>query len=227
MANINIIWQNVLLLGDKDYLGGFSPDQINIAIPEAERELWTELSDMMQLSQGVNNIDNRYYESTTINAAIMDTFKVINTYQIAGTGKLTRPADLRYISSVRHTVYFPDGSSQEVRVYPVTDGQLSARLASTVVPPTKKYPIIAEYDTYYQFYPKDLGRVTLTYLRLPIPAIFGYTVVQGDYVYDPLTSRDSEFPDECIPALAQKIAMKLGIQLKDQALVNNVQKPVI
>jgi hypothetical protein len=227
LANVGTIWANVLLLADKDYEGGFSPDQINIAIPEAERELWSELSDMMQLSQGINNIDNRFYESTTINASIMDTFKVINTYQIAGNGKLTKPADLRYISSVRHTVYFPGSDPKEVRVYPITDGQLSARLNSSVVPPTKEYPVIAEYDTYYQFYPKNLGSVTLTYLRLPIPAVFGYTLVNGDYVYDPLTSTDSEFPDECINALSVKVANKLGIQLKDQALVNNIKAPTI
>jgi hypothetical protein len=227
LANVNTIWQNVQLLADKDYTGGFSPDQINLAIQEAERELWSDLSDMMQLSQGINNMDNRYYESSTINSSIMDAFKVINDYQIAGNGKLTKPLDLRYISSVRHTVYFPGGTSKDVRVYPVTDGQLSARLNSVVVPPTRQYPIIAEYDTYYQFFPKDLGSVTLTYLRLPIPAVWGYTLVQGDPVYDPATSTDSEFPEECINALSVKVANKLGIQLKDQALVNNIKAPTI
>lgn len=226
MANVNTIWENVLLMADKDYLGAFSPDQINIAIPEAERMLWSELTDEMQLSQGLKNLDNRNYESSTINSSIIDAFKVINNYTILPDGKLTKPTDLRYISSVRHKLYYSN-TSKQVRVYPVTDGQLSARLNSKVVPPTKEYPIISEYDTYYQFYPESLGTVILTYLRLPIPAIWGFTLILDNPVYDPLTSRDSEFPDECIPALAMKVASFLGIQLKDQLLMQYVEKPSI
>ena len=227
MANVNTIWENVLLIADKDYLGGFSPDQINLAIPEAERQLWTELTDMMQLSKGINNIDNRYYESSTINSSILDNFKVIDTYLVNQDGKLTKPMDLVYISSVRHTIYYPDSSTKDVRVYPVSDGQLSARLNSVIVPPTLEYPIIAEYNDYYQFYPKNLGNISLTYLRLPIPAYWGYTLVNDEPVYDPATSVNSEFPDECIPALALKVASLLGIQLKDQSLVQYAQQPSI
>lgn len=227
MANVNEIWENVLLIADKDYLGGFSPDQINTAIPQAERELWSELTDKMQLSRGLENLDNRFYESSTINSSILDTFKVTQQYLVPQDGKLPKPLDLKYISSVSHRVYYPSGNYQDVRVYPITDGQKSARLASNIVPPTLEHPIIMEYNTYYEFAPVNIGNVNLTYLRMPIPAFWGYTLVLGEPVYDPNTSINSEFPDECIPVLSLKVASLLGIQLKDASVVNYTEKPAI
>ena len=81
-----------------------------------------------------------------------------------------------------------------------------------------------EYDGYYQIFPKDLGNVVFTYLRLPIPAVWGFTLVNGEPVYDATTSTDSEFPDECIQDIALKMASILGISVKDQMVLSYAEQ---
>jgi hypothetical protein len=225
LANVNDIIKYFDLLCQKDYTGGFSPDEKNTALKQSEIMLWKSMIGLAKQSQGSNYPNNMFYEATEGNSVIIDNFKVgpIDVF-IPLDGKVLRPADLQYLSSVRHKNYMPDGSVKEETVYPLTDGQAVARLGSSIVAPTKKYPILIEYNGYYQFYPKDLGNAVFTYLRLPIPAEWNFTLVNGEPVYDPLTSVDSEFPDECIQDIALKMASMLGISVKDQAVLGYAEQ---
>ncbi len=45
--------------------------------------------------------------------------------------------------------------------------------------PDYYFPIYVEYETYIQFYPVDLGYVTLSYLREPVKAVWGYVLAGG------------------------------------------------
>jgi hypothetical protein len=225
MANVNDIIKYFDLLCQKDYTGGFSPDEKNTALKQSEIMLWRSMVGLAKQSQGSQYPNNMFYEATEGNSVIIDNFKVgpLDLF-LPLNGQLLRPSNLQYLSSVRHRAYQTDGTTKQVPVYPLTDGQASARLNSSIVPPTKSYPIMIEYDGYYQIFPKDLGNVVLTYLRLPIPAVWGFTLVNGEPVYDAATSTDSEFPDECIQDIALKMASILGISVKDQMVMNYAEQ---
>ena len=97
---------------------------------------------------------------------------------------------------------------------------LGNRLVSTVIPPTKEYPICTFYDTYLQFYPIDIGSCIFDYLRMPITAVWAYTtdVTTGLPVYDAANSVNVEFPYKMTNEFMIKIANYFGVSVREDDL---------
>lgn len=216
MANVNEAYQLVNLRLDKDYSGSVTPEQFNLAFPQANYLLYNQLTGILKQSLGNQTQNNMFYSSTTKEIAYVDKFIVgpIDLF-VPLDGKIQKPANVSFVSSARHIYYNSQNIAREVKIEFVDDAQLADRLNSEIVPPTNEYPIMVEYSDYFQFFPQSLQNVKLTYLRLPVKPVWAYTVINGEAVYDPTNSVNSEFPDECMQDLVDKTVVWIATNIKD------------
>lgn len=97
----------------------------------------------------------------------------------------------------------------------VPDGVYADRVSSPVKYPTEKYPIAKWFGDKIQFSPTTMQFVNFTYLRKPVTPFLAVTVdSNSDYVYDANNSVQIEFPQVCLPDIANLIALIMAGQLQ-------------
>jgi hypothetical protein len=101
----------------------------------------------------------------------------------------------------------------------VKDNDWGKRTSSVLVPPTMKRPIAKFSGSTITVRPKSIGKVNLSYLRVPATPKWGYTVVNGRPEYDSVTSTDLDAPEEAFNQIAMIYLGFLGIHLREQELV--------
>lgn len=107
----------------------------------------------------------------------------------------------------------------------LTDAQRGNRLSNSITMPTKQDPCMAMFNTYFEFYPKDLREVEMTYLRMPAIPIYGYTIDEetDEYVYDPNTSQDFEFPEDKLMDIVRITLSYIQINLQNFQITSYIE----
>ena len=133
------------------------------------------------------------------------------------------PSDHAYPSSVRYRSFTNtscDTQDENVRTIEILyDDQLGDRLGNSIKNPTLEDPICSFYDTFIQFYPKNLKWVDYTYIRHAATPVFAYTIENDTVTYDPANSTELDWPEQTHVDIARLILSKIGINLKDVNLV--------
>lgn len=145
-------------------------------------------------------------------------------------GRATIPTDYFHLSSARHN-RITTNECEDVAIIPtdielLSDAQIGDRLGNSITMPTMEDPCMTVYNTYFQFYPKEIRKVELTYLRYPRTPVYGYTIDEDtdEYVYDPTTSQDFEFPADCLIDIVRIVTSYVGINLKEPEVIQYVEQ---
>ena len=261
MINVDRIKRFVELISNKNQNGQFTVDRFNLALQQAEQELFNEYYGLPNRSLNGRTQNDMFWESNektknTLRPFIKKTSLIINS-----NGEATVPLDFVHASSMRTKYikesidtnennlcntsviscdndsdcykYFNEISTihiarndfdKEVEVEQVRDMELGQRLSSSIISPSRSYPIYISYDSYFQFYPSGVGIATLTYLRKPRKSIWNFTSVNNRPIYDSSTSIDSEFGEECLNEIVMRICNYLGINLSNTLLMQYSDK---
>jgi hypothetical protein len=132
-----------------------------------------------------------------------------------------------HVSSIRSPYTTQKNGALKSVDTPVTilkDHEIGERIFSEIDSPTLKYPVCGFYDSFVQFYPKNIGRVTFTYLRIPTPPKWAFTTVNNRPVYDAANSVDIESPDITHNEIAMRTLSYLGISIREQQLVQYAEQ---
>ncbi len=217
--NINTLFQLVLTAINKNQ-GVWAIPRFNSAVESASLEYFLDCIGQSQQSKNGQQVNDMVFQS---NERISNNLRLLIPppliLQVNAQGQATRPTDFVYTSSIR----FFQGQRQ-VEVKFVRDNNLAERLDSELLQPDKNYPIYCIYDGFFQFYPKDLIRVSLTYLRKPVTPVWNFTLVNNRPVYDPITSVDPEFPDECLNELAMRVCSLMGLNIREQQIIQYAEQ---
>lgn len=130
------------------------------------------------------------------------------TITVDALGKYTKPSTLLHVDAIRTTLQKP--------MKEVFDDRLGAHLDSTYDAPTVLSPIYTEYAAYIQFNPINIGQATLVFLNKLIPAVWGYTLVNGRPVYNPATSVQPLWGVEDLDKIIYLMGIDLGLNMRDQ-----------
>lgn len=209
--NINEVYKLVLLEINKNQ-GIWSIDRFNTAAASAVIEFFNDCYGQPVLSRNGQQANDMVFQSTEKLSNNLRPFIKPIVMQVNSQGQGVRPSDFVQTSSVRY-VY----GQRQVEVKFVRDNNLAERLDSDLLTPSKSYPIYCIYNSFIQFYPKDLIRVNFTYLRTPATPVWAYTLVNNRPVYDPVNSEDCDFPDETINEVVNRIVALFAIDMRDQA----------
>ena len=169
---------------------------------------------LLALKEEVNH-QRGIFESDSTNSDILSDLKVITSYSVGSDGRVTKPTDYSFFSAAYNNVFIEKGGESKFVTKPIdliTDAELGIRKNSELRPPTKRKPVVIEYDGYFQFYPSNLLKVDLTYIKTPADPVWGFTVVSGRDVYDESTSVNFDLPDHLFGSIVYRICKQLGIE---------------
>jgi len=113
--------------------------------------------------------------------------------QIDQNGEAVIPTGFFYPLSLLYPVVEISLTYNEVKV--LTDSGWSDYMSSSIITPSKKYPICNFQKGYIRFSPKNMQSVEFTYLRRPVDPVYAYTSDSGFIQYDPVNSVELEWDE--------------------------------
>jgi len=162
MIDNGYIFDFIKTISNKDDRGNvFSPNDFNDYLPKANLELYIADYQKWELTQRITDTLRFFFESDTI------TFT---------SGAASIPTDYKHAISCR---YDESGTDRNIDI--VTKLELSYRLASPIIKPTLRHPVLS-INTELNIYPTAITSAVLDYLRLPVEPFFDYYYANGTTV---------------------------------------------
>lgn len=173
------------------------------------------------------NEQRRKFEADLMSSDAMSELKVIRDYQVPSNGRLTKPNDYLYFVNSDVNSFYVNKNKEQVAtrnsVDFMSESQYSNRVSSRVSPPTKQRPIMKEDNGHFQFFPFNVGIVSLSYLREPNTPVWAFTVVNNEQVYDAGNSVDFDLPYQFKDDLIWSICELLGVTVRQPDLIQASQ----
>lgn len=232
----------VQLLANKDEAGGYlPPSDYNRAARMAQFDIIGSFYNNPRGYQYELREPRKAYEVTNVIGDILNSLKVRKVVSINSNGELTEPSDyMHFDSAMVNYNDLRDGVEVEMttEVEQLRANELADRLSSEIERPTKKYPVFVRYEDAWQFYPKDLGQVYMTYLKYPLQPWWNYTESNGELTFSETggittnpnagvaagNSTDFVLPEAMLYELVYKICQYMGITVREgdlyQASIN-------
>lgn len=222
---VNEIFNWVTFVSNKYQSGAISADEINLAFKVVATELINVKIGIPEQYRPGAPFPNQAYDVTQ--KITDDLAPFINpNVPIArnNNGYFPKPTDYYAYSSLSYNYIVnsdncnDNPTSTQRFIEMVTDGELRIRLGNSIIPPDLRYPIARLTLAGFDIYPKQIKNVMLTYLKAPVPPVYGYDVINDEYVYNPNTSTQLDFPATLHTEFAMRVVRYLGINLKDMEL---------
>jgi hypothetical protein len=207
--SIDELFQFLNYLSNKNQSGNIKPAQFNISAERCQIEYYNKQYREFQKTREVTDAISIWLVDAIINPD--------------ASGQVLYPPDYKHVAGIRH-IRFVNGIATPVSVEEVATNDLGTILMSQVTPPTLKYPKVAYYNTYLQFYPKNVGAIQFDYLRGPIVPVWGYNIVNNRPVYNPATSVDFEAVDGSLNEITMMMLSQLGIYLSSQQVIQYAEQ---
>ena len=244
--NIDEVYRFVQFIANKEQSGFIKPSDFNLAVDRAQMQLFMERYGNPAEYQPGRPIPRIAYSQTQKISDDLRYFIRRVSLPIDSNGLMLYPNDYLHFSSASTNyvdVKFDRGTtttdncpgcnkdnttgttsstvtSKTVSIRPVDDSELSNLLSSSIVGPTKAYPVLTFYQEGVQYHPKDIGMVDFVYLREPLKPSWEYTLVNNRPVYDDTSSVDLEWPPQVFNEIAIRILAFVGINLREGDLTS-------
>lgn len=229
--NIGNVFNWLSFLGNKYQSGSISPEEFNLACNVVSRELFNVKMGLPEAYQvGAPYAPQQYQISQKITDDLRNFIKDVTINKASGYFAI--PADYAAFSSLSYKYILNDpdcgGNPTQIINYieVVPDAELRVRLADNVIAPSLKYPVATYREAGILVYPKEINRIDLTYLRFPTVPVFGYTVTNDEYIYNPATSTQIDFPETLHSEFAVRIARYVGVNLREEQLIATMQERI-
>lgn len=212
----------------KKQSGSFTPDEFNLAINAASKEMFSKRYGFLSQKQ-LPPAARTGWESEQ---KIRDDMHYLLTREyktVDSSGRAEFPDDYVHISSLRYRYYvnIDCASTEDPNLVPkyinidiLSDDRLAERLSAPKrYAPDKKNPIAQLFgDQHIQVYPTDLQRIEVNYLKMPVKPVWGYTGTGNTKTYDPATSVDFDWPEQVEVELALIVLRNMGISIREQEI---------
>jgi hypothetical protein len=229
-VNISECFQWVKQNLNKEQSGSFSPEEFNLACNVVSRELFNVKVGLPETyAPGAPYPPQAYQITQKITDDLRNFIKDVSITKSNGFFPL--PADYAAFSSLSYDYTLNQKGGQpisEKRFFDVvSDATFRMRQDDNVIMPTLKYPIATYRESGILVAPREITRLTLTYLRFPAIPVFGYTVGSNDeYVYDPTTSTQIDFPATLHPEFGMRVGRYFGITLREETFYAMTQERI-
>lgn len=250
MVGVDKVYKGVQYLANKSQRGGYIPPidfnrEAPVAFYEIINDRVTNLSQLRyQAPYAVRGLEQTNRSSDALSDIIATT-----SVLVGADGQLTKPDDFMHvlkISSNSILTVEDNQISEQQEVEEVLKHALTNRLNSLIQPPDKQHPIYSQYSSFFQIYPKDIGAVTMDYVRQPLAPVWDYDISSGGLVFapagttistntaDPITgeiiavprqsqSQDFEMGEQEIPVLINQICRRLSINIREADLFQYIE----
>ena len=205
MDNIWDIYQSILFIVDKARNGYVSPEDVSRALDMSQQAIFQKY--VALLREGSQMADE---------ALIPFNKKVVVASDPSGL--ISYPNDFGFLTQL----YKPT-NGEYIIVEQMLHSELEYYTGSVLDPVSLFKPKCVVEGTGIQLYPRKPNTVELHYLSRPQQPVIGYTVTGNEAIYDPGASTQLEFNPNYWTEILQGALAYVGLNLKDQQLVNGNQ----
>ena len=224
--NVDEIRNFVNFIAKKNQSGSNpGPSEFNLALQRAYFEWVTQRCKQWQSNQK-NTDDIQFLLEDRLFQPSNGIIKIPNGTSVLDSSGSLCPKYM-HLSTLRSVyVYVENGINKQLeeKVDVVRDAEISGRLSSTFMAPSKQHPIASIRSGVIQIYPKETPFVRMTYLRNPKTPLWAFTVnSNGTLIYNDATSVQLESPDDTHNDVCMSILRYLGISIREQSLSQYAQ----
>ncbi len=113
---------------------------------------------------------------------------------------------------------------EQISVIVLDNNQLKLRLSSPNFKPTLDLPVATLFQSYIQFYPINIGTITMDYMQKPATPFWNSTLnAKGVPVYNPIGSTDFNWSEIMTNQLISRICRLAGIEFRESDLIGSSQ----
>jgi len=213
MINVDFVHSLTYNLAAKQLRAFPSPDDWNSYSALAENDLFNFYNDerakmLLKVKAG----------QTLFMPSTLTTFMQYQASFTPASGYFSAPSGYVYDQALT--------TSSGVVITKTDSERLSSYLNSTFDAPTVANPIYVELsNNSFQIYPKNgVSPVNLDYLRYPILAVWGYTLVNNRPVYSAANSTNYEWASTELLRLTARILGYMGISIRDNEIEKAAQQ---
>lgn len=233
MASVNVVYNALKDLANKDERGFVTPAVFNSFAPVAQTNIFNSIFQELTVAKNmkVRGIDvQRHLSKMKQLEEDLSVFSKTETISQAN-GTFAKPDDLARVISLRISGSFVFGQTTSTPIDIIYDEEkLEYLLQSDLSSPVASHPVAFLSDK-IEVFPTSVKKIKMRYYKQPeglspadgsrtasVPR-FGYTVVSSKEIYNPTNSIDFELPDHYIPRLIMEIGKMVGINLRDEAVM--------
>jgi len=227
--SVDTVYQKVLAIANKEQRGYITPQEYNLLANQAQLIIFEQYCyDLAKLYELHGN-SGEYSDMLDILHEKIAPFEQWKVAMSAVSGnELTLPT-----STTVHklgTVFYTEGS-YDVEVERVDKNDLHYMERTALAAPTDDRPVyVRKTDSVIKLFPSSptvaytVSNVTCNYIAKPTQAVWGYTVVNSQALYDATTSTNFELQASEETVLVYKILELAGITLQDVGLIQVADK---
>ena len=225
MASVNVVYNALKDLANKDERGFITPKVFNTFAAVAQNKIFNDLFNELTKGQTLRarNIDAKAHFS--LNKRIEE--DLAHFSKEASVSQ--KPEDLsRVISMKTHGAYvFGTSTSTPIDVI-YDESKIEYILQSDLSAPSATHPV-AILSNDIEVFPTTIKKIKVRYYKIPegidptngnrtplSPRYNAISLGASNEVFDPTTSVDFELPDHYVPQIILEIGKMIGINLRDQ-----------
>lgn len=233
MASVNVVYNALKDLANKDERGFVTPAVFNSFAPVAQTNIFNSLFQELTVAKNmkVRGVDvQRHLSKMKQLEEDLSVFSKTETISQAN-GVFAKPDDLARMISLRVSGSFVFGQTTSTPIDIIYDEEkLEYLLQSDLSSPVASHPVAFLSDN-VEVFPTSVKKIKMRYYKQPeglLPADgsrtaavprFGYTVVSNKEIYSAANSIDFELPDHYIPRMIMELGRMVGINLRDEAVM--------
>ena len=213
MVSIDTVYQRVLALANKEQRGYITPQEFNLFANQAQMDIFEQyFYDLNQYSRVPGN-SMEYSDMVKILEEKVGVFKTMDALTYV-SNYFTLPNTLYRLGTVKYSLNDEDRVIEEI-----DEKELVHMLGSKIIKPTATRPVYTKRLNNIHVYPTDIdGDVSCSYIKRPNKAIWGYSVIGENALYNSNTSVDFELHDSEETDLVIKILALAAVELQAPAL---------
>jgi len=228
--NLGEMFELVKYIANKDFDGLIiTPARFQLLLPIVNIDLFRNKYGLPEEYQPGRPVPAEYADITLKNTDDLKAFKMPSFGRAVANGVMTYPTDYAHRDTLTYNYTKTINKVATVLSRPVEilrEAEFAARTGNYTKQPTLANPIGVVRSDGIHIRPLTIVSVDFFYYRFPRTPVFDYELGDGYITYDPLTSVEFEYPVDEYITLVAMILKYVGINLREQELVQYSQMQV-
>lgn len=233
MASVNVVYNTLLDLVNKDQQGFVTPSMFNRFAGVAQMNIYNRLFDSLKDAHRNSRANfDPGRDKSLFKRINEDLSTFVRTKTISrNNGVFDKPEDIsRIISSTTFGSILLGQSTRTPIEMCYDEDKIDRILRSDISSPTEDFPV-ALVSNSIEVFPQSINRIRLKYYKIPQSTTqsgqpstnnptYGIAQVGDIDIFNPSTSFDFELPNHYVSNLVIEIAELIGVNLRDTPVIN-------
>jgi|TARA_R110000764_G_scaffold30377_4_gene70551 hypothetical protein len=223
-VNIDTVYQRVLAVANKEQRGYVTPQEFNLYANQVQMDIFEQYFYDLNAFQKIPGNDSTYADMVDVIQEKIDVFEKYRQPVVLGSAGVATMPDYYRMGEL-----YTNACGEFVEIEKLNQNEVHHILSSPLTTPSITYPVYVRTsgstetnrNRLIQIYPTTIAStatVVCNYIARPATAVWGYTVVNNQALYNSSTSTSFELHPSEESELVVKILELAGVSIKDPML---------